>query len=102
YPRGKYPLRTVLTCPSSASHDHDGSALSYVANAGYIRGNLWDDSPDHHAEQINWDRNCPCAGALLSQPDRLYAYSTGVFWRKLPDDAYQQKISLIARGGGLT
>jgi prepilin-type processing-associated H-X9-DG protein len=75
--------------------------MSYVANAGYMRGDLWDDSPHHHAEQVNWDRSCPCNGVLLSHPDRIYAYATGVFWRKLPADEYQQRLSLIARGDGM-
>lgn len=101
FPAGQYPFRAVLACPSSGVADRHGSGLSYVANAGYIRGELWADSPDHHAEQINWDRSCPCDGPLLSQSDRIYAYATGVFWRKLPDDNYQQRLSLIASGDGL-
>lgn len=102
YPAGEYPFGRIFTCPSSSSHDRNGSAMSYVANAGYIRGDLWNDSRDHHAQQVNWDRNCLCDGALLSHPDRPYAYATGVFWRDLPDDAYQQRLSLIEGGDGLS
>lgn len=101
YPAGEYPFRRIFACPSSSTHARNGSALSYVANAGYIRGEFWNDSTLHHAQQVNWDRNCPCAGPLLSQSDALYAYATGVFWRKLPDDTYQQRLSLIERGDGL-
>ncbi|MBL8850143.1 MAG: DUF1559 domain-containing protein [Planctomycetaceae bacterium] len=101
YPAGKYPFRRIFACPSSATHDRNGSAMSFVANAGYIRGEYWNDTTLHHAEQINWDRNCPCAGSLLTHSDALYAYATGVFWRRLPDDPYQQRLSLIERGDGL-
>jgi prepilin-type N-terminal cleavage/methylation domain-containing protein/prepilin-type processing-associated H-X9-DG protein len=103
YPAGEYPAVAVLTCPSDGTHDRAPGGLSYVANAGYILADDWGDTDAHHAQRINWDRKCPCDRVPLVDPeDRPFAYATGVFWRKLPDDGYQQRFTLIERGDGLS
>jgi prepilin-type N-terminal cleavage/methylation domain-containing protein/prepilin-type processing-associated H-X9-DG protein len=102
FPAGAYPVYPVFTCPSDSRHVGRPGGLSYVANAGYIRGDLWADNEGHHAQQINWDRSCPCLEPNLGRGDRPLAYGTGVFWRQLPDDGYRQKLRTIVRGDGLT
>lgn len=93
---GSYPSIGVLVCPGSTTGSSPGD-FSYVANAGYIRGDLWGDNTGHNAETINWDRNCECT-PLLTQADRPYAYATGVFWRRLSDDTFRQRLLQISDG----
>jgi len=98
FPADGYPVVGVLTCPSDPLNERPGR-LSYVANAGYIRGDLWADNEEHHAQQINWDRNCPCPVPIfLTKTDRPYAYATGVFWRELPDDDVRHRFRKISDG----
>jgi prepilin-type N-terminal cleavage/methylation domain-containing protein/prepilin-type processing-associated H-X9-DG protein len=103
YPAQQYPYFAIFACPTNPSHAERPGALSYVANAGYIRGDLWSDDELHDSERINWDRSCPCEEAfkhIMTSEDRNYAHATGVFWRPVPSDRFGQSLGNIQRSDG--
>jgi len=103
YPARQYPYFAIFACPSDSWRGEVPAALSYVANAGYMRGDVWADDELHNSERINWDRSCPCYMALrdiMTEEDRTMAHATGVFWRRIPGDRFGQSLANIGRRDG--
>ncbi len=76
------PILKALICPVDINNYNQNGGLSYVANAGYMRGTDWGPSIVHRAGTIDWNGN----SVLLLPPllvvpeDGLMARATGVFW----------------------
>jgi prepilin-type N-terminal cleavage/methylation domain-containing protein len=114
------PMKSVFTCPDDANNFNVAGGLSYVANAGYINANSWQNvlpgtsttpyTPDlgagaHDSTIIAWGALSP---PLASPPSGTYpisstdyniAHATGVFWRN-DASGFNMTLDYIQRGDG--
>ncbi len=91
------PIIKVLTCPVDTVNATQPGGLSYVANAGYMRGSDWANSTNHSGGRIDWNNN----GTLTVADDGQIAHATGIFWR-FDDGGPRGTLDSIAEGDGQT
>jgi prepilin-type N-terminal cleavage/methylation domain-containing protein len=91
------PVIKVLTCPVDSVNASQPGGLSYVANAGYMRGSDWANSTNHSGGRIDWNNN----GTLTVADDGQIAHSTGIFWR-YDDGGPRVTLDSITEGDGQT
>ncbi len=99
FQNGNPILLKVLQCPATYDTPEFG-ALSYVANAGYIRADIYNQTaPDwmlaHSLTAVNWNQN-----GTIDNDDLQIAFSTGAFWPKTSDsqaESDEEKLALLKR-----
>lgn len=99
FQNGNPILLKVLQCPATYETPEFG-ALSYVANAGYIRADIYSQTaPDwmlaHSLTAVDWNQN-----GTIDNDDLQIAFSTGAFWPRIPDsqaESDEEKLALLKR-----
>lgn len=99
-PTGLNTWMKVFTCPEDQNNGTNKKplGLSYAANAGYIRSDVWGaESPYsgtiHRRSQIDWN-----AGA---EADYAVSRRTGVFYRLVQGEGNEVSLDDISQGDGL-
>lgn len=93
-------LIKVFQCVADDQNAMKPGGLSYVANAGYIRADIFNQTaPDwmlgHSLTAVDWNQN-----GMIDNDDLQIAFSTGAFWPKTPDsqaDADEERLTLLKR-----
>ncbi|QDU41379.1 putative major pilin subunit [Maioricimonas rarisocia] len=103
-----------FSCPDDPEKDVNAE-MSYVANAGYIRADIWDDSSIHNGPtlgDIDWNNGDGSTNPVRdSTADRLVSYATQVFVYDVAPyggatgsgaspDGRAQSIDFVSRGDG--
>lgn len=91
------PVIKVLTCPVDITNAGQPGGLSYVANAGYMRGSDWANTINHSGGRIDWNNNA----TVNVTDDGQISHSTGIFWR-YDDGGPRVTLDSIAEGDGQT
>lgn len=82
---GDVPSLKTLQCMADPVNFTAAGGLSYAANAGYIRVDIFDQTASdwelaHNLAAVDWDRN-----GTFDKADMQAALATGVFWPALYD-----------------
>lgn len=85
----------ALQCPVDELNYGQRGGLSYVANAGYIRADIYARKAPgwelaHSLTAVDWDRN-----GTIDDEDVQTAYATGVFWPPAPGAPEDGNLSLL-------
>ncbi len=94
------PYVAGFTCPDDDDSHKQLGGLSYVVNAGYIRGDgIWGSANDetHNANRIVWKD-----GSNNAARNAEISYATGVFWRKETTTNFKPTLDRVSRGDGAT
>lgn len=80
---GDVPSLKALQCRADPFNFTASGGLSYAANAGYIREDIFDQTASnwelgHNLAAVDWDKN-----GALDKADMQIALATGVFWPAL-------------------
>lgn len=91
------PFIKVLVCPLDILNNNAPGGLTYVANAGYMRGEDWaNNTINHNGGRVNWNNNA----ATTVTDDGQVSHATGIFWRN--DGGPRMTLEFIAEGDGQT
>ncbi len=88
-------LLKPFQCPVDDFNSTTPGGLSYVANAGYIRADIFSQKAAnwqlaHSLTAIDWDRN-----GTIDDEDLKTAYATGTFWPRTPEPPEDEKLALL-------
>lgn len=87
----------VLQCPVDELNFGQPGGLSYVANTGYIRADIYARKAPgwqlaHTLTAVDWDQN-----GTIDNEDAQTAYATGVFWPPAPGAPEDGKLHVLNR-----
>lgn len=111
----------VFTCPSDQNNDRIQGGLSYAANAGYIRSDIWGVEPAgglngtnvlvHVPSGHDYDISTPGVDVIpldwndvttgYDTGDDVPAYATGVFWREVSGNRFRMTQDYVNRSDGM-
>lgn len=90
------PVNRALTCPVDINHASINGGMSYVANAGYMQLNDWNNTNpySHNGGRIDWN-----GSGAIDTGDLALARSTGVFWRTQIGNSVLPVVGSVGDGG---
>jgi prepilin-type N-terminal cleavage/methylation domain-containing protein len=120
-----WPSLKVFQCPVDTNNESKIGGLSYVANAGYIPGGVWDVGQASGELVVHPTANPAMAGLLTlngdpvartgsfghhalaydwdqrpQNQDAQIAHATGAFWQTIPGDTFVSSLDYIGNGDG--